>query len=119
MAQAAQSYTAEIEITYLSLEENFKTLYQRCRTHVQKKHLRENYSLARYAFWKASDEEVLERNAVCEKTYDNLKSTNAEINEALRNAEDITVFLKLAGEATRLAASLAALAAGGVVRPEY
>ena len=39
----------EIEDTFLLLEENFYTLYQRCSTSEQKKHLCDTYSAARYA----------------------------------------------------------------------
>jgi hypothetical protein len=103
MTRAGQSYRAEIEVTCRSLEEHFKTLYEKCVTPDQKTQLRNTYSAARYAFWKFDETEPAVKSDLAESTYHDLKVTNSRINAMLKNVDDIAVFLDLAEEAVRLA----------------
>jgi hypothetical protein len=103
MTRAGQ-YKAEIEATCRSLEEHFEMLYEKCVTAAQKGQLRNTYSAARYASWKADEwEAVVDEGDHLESAYNELKVTNTRIKTMLKNVDDIAVFLYLAAEAVRLA----------------
>ncbi len=103
MTRGEQSYRAEIEVTCRSLEEHYKTLYEKCVTADQKTQLRNTYSAARYAFWKFDEMESAVKSDLAESTYNDLKVANARITAMLKNVDDIPAFLNLAAEAVRLA----------------
>jgi hypothetical protein len=92
---------SDVEYTHLLLEENFNTLYQRCLTPDQKKHLCDLYSAARYASWK-----VARQRPADSSVSGDLKMTNMQLATILQNSGDIGEFLILAAEAVRLAAAL-------------
>jgi hypothetical protein len=99
-------YRDEIEDTFLLLEENFYTLYQRCSTPEQKKHLCDTYSAARYACWKVAKQARPEGRSVDSNASQDLKTTNIQLAAILHNPGDIGASLSLAAEAVRLATSL-------------
>jgi hypothetical protein len=98
------TYRDEIEDTFLLLEENFYTLYQRCSTSEQKKHLCDTYSAARYACWKAKQARP---GSVDSNASQDLKMANMQLAAMLQNPGAIGASLRLAAEAVRLATSLA------------
>jgi len=97
----------EVEYTYLLLEENFGTLYQRCLTANQKKQLCDLLSAARYARWKAVEQARRDERAVDSIVSRDLKMTNQQFATTLQNLGDIGACLTLAAEAVRLASSVA------------
>ncbi len=101
------TYRDEIEDTFLLLEENFYTLYQRCSTSEQKKHLCDTYSAARYACWKVVKQERPDMLRVDSNASRDLKMTNMQLAAMLQKPGDIGASLSLAAEAVRLATSLA------------
>ena len=106
MSPAQPSYGDEIERTYLTLEENFATLYQRCSTSEQKKELSDTHSAARYAFWKAGEQARPPERSAGATAYQDLQMANLRLNTMLKNRGDVGAFLGLAAEAVRLASSL-------------
>ena len=101
------TYRDEIEDTFLLLEENFYTLYQRCSTSEQKKHLCDTYSAARYACWKVVRQARPDGWSVDSNASRDLKMANLQLAAMLQNPGDIGASLSLAAEAVRLATSLA------------
>ena len=97
----------EVEYTYLLLEENFSTLYQRCLTADQKKQLCDQYSAARYACWKAVEQARRDEGGVDSSVSRDLKMTNLQLATTLQNLGDIGACLTLAAEAVRLASAVA------------
>lgn len=97
---------AEVEYTFLLLEENFGSLYQSCATSDQKKHLCDLYSTARYAYWKAEEQAYRDERAVDSSVFHDLKMTNLQFATILQNLTDIGACLSVAAEAVRLAAAL-------------
>ncbi len=103
MMRAGQSYRAEVEVTCRSLEEHYKTLYEKCVTPDQKTQFRNTYSAARYAFWKFDETEPALKSDLATSTYNELKVTNSRIKAMLKKkVDDIAVFLNLVAEAVRL-----------------
>jgi len=96
----------DVEYTYLLLEENFETLYQRCLTSEQKRRLSDMRSAARYACWKVAKQVRPDERAVDSSVCHDLKMTNRQLATVLQNLGDIGPFLILAAEAVRLAAAL-------------
>jgi hypothetical protein len=107
MSPAQPSYRDEIENTYLTLEENFATLYQHCLTSEQKKQLSDTHSAARYALWKVAQQARPDESSGGTTASQDLKVANMQLNTMLKNLVDMDAFLSLAAEAVRLAASLA------------
>lgn len=103
MTRVGQSYRAEVEVTCRSLEEHYKTLYEKCVSPEQKTQLRNTYSAARYAFWKFDETEPAVKSDHAKSTYNDLKITNSRITTMLKKVDDIAEFLSLAAEAVRLA----------------
>lgn len=103
MTRVGQSYRAEVEVTCRSLEEHYKTLYEKCVSPEQKTQLRNTYSAARYAFWKFDETEPAVKSDHAKSTYNDLKITNSRITAMLKKVDDIAEFLILAAEAVRLA----------------
>ena len=99
-------YRDEIEDTFLLLEENFYTLYQRCSTSEQKKHLCDTYSAARYACWKVVKQAAPDGRSVDSNASRDLKRTNVQLAATLQKLGDVGASLSLAAEAVRLATSL-------------
>ena len=97
----------EVEYTYLLLEENFSTLYQRCLTADQKKQLCDQYSAARYACWKAVEQARRDEGGVDSSVSRDLKMTNLQLATTLQSLGDIGACLTLAAEAVRLASAVA------------
>jgi hypothetical protein len=106
-ASADGTYRDEIEDTFLLLEENFYTLYQRCSTSEQKKHLCDTYSAARYACWKVAKQARPDGRSVDSNASQDLKMANMQLAAMLQDTGDIGASLSLAAEAVRLATSLA------------
>jgi hypothetical protein len=106
-ASGDRTYRDEIEDTFLLLEENFDTVYQRCSTSEQKKHLSDTYSAARYACWKVVKQARPDEQSVDSSAFQDLKMANVQLAAMLQNLGDMGAFLSLAGEAVRLAALLA------------
>ena len=106
-ASGDRTYRDEIEDTFLLLEENFDTLYQRCSTSEQKRHLCDTYSAARYACWKVARPALPYERSVDSRAFQDLKMANMQLGAMLQNLDDIGAFLSLAAEAVRLATSLA------------
>ena len=104
MSLSQPSYRDEVENTYLTLEQNFDTLYQQCSTADQKRQLSDLHSVARYAFWKAGEQARPDEGGVG-ATFQDLKMVNMKLNAMLKNLDDIGAFLSLAEEAVRLAES--------------
>jgi len=108
MSPAQPSYRDEIENTYLTLEENFDTLYQHCLTSEQKKQLSDTHSAARYALWKVGQPvQHPDESSVGTTASQELKIANMQLTTMLKNLGDVGAFLSLAAEAVRLAALLA------------
>ena len=107
MSPAHPSYWDEIENTYLTLEENFDTLYQHCLTSEQKKQLSDTHSAARYACWKVVRQSRPDGWSVDSNASQDLKMANMQLAAMLQNPGDIGASLSLAAEAVRLATSLA------------
>jgi hypothetical protein len=105
-ASADGMYRDEIEDTFLLLEENFYTLYQRCSTSEQKKHLCDTYSAARYACWKVAEQARPDVWSVDSNASQDLKMANMQLAAMLQIPGDIGASLSLAAEAVRLATSL-------------
>ena len=101
------TYRDEIEDTFLLLEENFHTLYERCSTSEQKKHLCDTYSAARYACWKVAKQARPDGWSADSNASRDLKMTNVQLAAILQNPGEIGASLSLAAEAVRLATSLA------------
>ena len=101
------TYRDEIEDTFLLLEENFYTLYQRCSTSEHKKHLCDTYSAARYACWKVVKQPRPDMRSGDSSASQDLKMANRQLAAMLQHLGDIGAFLSLAAEAVRLGASLA------------
>ena len=106
-ASGRQTYRAEIEDTFLLMEENFYALYERCSAPEQKKRLCDTYSAARYACWKAVKEARSDEQGVDSGASQDLKIANLRLAAMLQKLGDIGEFLSLAEEAVRLAASFA------------
>jgi len=106
-ASGDRTYRDEIEDTFLLLEENFDTLYQRCSTSEQKRHLCDTYSAARYACWKVARPARPYERSVDSRAFQDLKMANMQLGAMLQNLDDIGAFLSLAAGAVRLATSLA------------
>lgn len=100
-----------IETNYRQLDDGFDTAYAQCTTAAQKKQLRETLSAAEDAYWAAVADALADNNSFVLKIRDDLEQKNREVKGHLRNLQDITVFLRAAAEATRLAAALVRLAA--------
>jgi hypothetical protein len=100
------SYRDEVEHTYLLLDENFNTLYQRCSTSEQKKQLLDTHSVTRYTRWKVGQPRRPGESKVSAIPSQDLKVANVQLTAMLKNLGDIGAFLNLAAETVRLAASL-------------
>jgi hypothetical protein len=110
-ASGAGTGRDEIEDTFLLLQENFHTLYQRCSTSEQKRHLCDTYSAARYACWKVVEQAHPDVLRVDSNAAQALKMANVQFAAVLQNPGDVGASLSLAAEAVRLATSLATDAA--------
>src|SRR5882762_10716196 len=95
-ASGDPAYREEIEDTFLLLEENFYTLYQRCSTSEQKKHLCDTYSAARYACWKVVKQARPDMLRVDSNASRHLKMTNVQLAAMLQKPGDIGASLSLA-----------------------
>ena len=101
------SYRDEVEHTYLLLDENFDTLYQRCSTSEQKKQLSDTHSATRYTLWKVGQQGRPTESSVGTIASQDLKMANMLLTAMLKNLGDIGAVLSVAAEAVRLAALLA------------
>jgi len=105
-ASVDQAVHDAIEATFLLLEDNFDTLYQRCSTSEQKRHLIGTYSATRYACWKMGKQERVDEGKPDSEAARDLKIINARLVAMLPGVDDVDAFLGLAAQATRLAALL-------------
>lgn len=93
-------------------EDNWDTLYAKCTTDDQRKHLAALRSAASDAFWKVQAAELLADNNFISSMIDGLNDATKKVQDALDSLVKIDDYIKTADEAVQLATSLAKLAAG-------
>jgi hypothetical protein len=100
----------EIKRTYDLIDNNFDAAYQKCNTDQQKQlvNLRDS---ARDAFWKSIAENLSDNHALIDKSLNDLKTTNDNIQAAVKSLQDISAFLNMVTQGVTLAAAVVTLAA--------
>jgi len=111
MVTSSQKKTVpEVEAAFLQIDRSFDEMFEACDTAEQKKRLRDMYSAAELAYWKAVAEHLAQGNTFVRDLRKDLAEANKQLKEALVDLQDVEAVLKIATEVVRLATAIAAIA---------
>lgn len=107
-----RSLLEPIERNDRQLDAGFNKAYAACQNAQQRAELRGTLGAAEDVYWAAVATLLADNSGFFVKAIrDDLKQRNDEVKDRLKSLTDIVAFLKVATEATRLAAALVRLAA--------
>jgi hypothetical protein len=111
MCNTTNTKLSEIKRTYDLIDSNFDAAYQKCETDDQRKQLVALRDSARDAFWKSIAENLSDNHALIDKSLNDLKTTNDNIQAAVKSLQNISAFLNMVTQGVTLAAAVVTLAA--------
>jgi uncharacterized protein (DUF3084 family) len=107
---SAKTNLARIKKTYRLIDDNFDAVYTKS-TDKQRKELITARDAARDTFWRAAASDLSDNNSLVKSISKDLETTNKQIEQELKNLQNVVGILKVITQAVKLAASLAVLAA--------